>query len=157
MKRKVYTTARERKIDQIIGFVACPLLNVPLLAANWLMPLAGDALHVPTQAAQVFQVCASLLPWIVNGLVLVLAFLFRPHIGIGYMAAIGMTVCALAIMGILFLTACFGIIGALALKSVQSPLAVPLAWLVTMGLPLGALLLFVMGTLAIVIWWVRHK
>lgn len=157
MKRKIYTTTRERKIDQSIGFVACPLLNVPLLAANWLMPLAADGLHVPTQVAQVFQVCVSLLPWIVNGLVLVLAFLFRPHIGIGYIAFLGMIGCASAVLGVLFLTACFGIIGALALKSVQSPLAVPLAWLVTMGLPLGALLLFVMGTLAIVIWWVRHK
>jgi len=157
MKRKIYTTARERKIDQLIGFVACLLLNVLLLAANWLMPLAGGALHVPIQAAQVFQVCASLLPWIVNGLVLGLAFLFRHHIAIGYIAAIGMTFCAIAMIGILFLTACFGITGAIALKSVQSPLAAPLAWLVTVGLPLGALLLFVLGVLAIVIWWVQHK
>jgi hypothetical protein len=30
MKRKVYATRRERMIDQIIGFFAFPLVNIPL-------------------------------------------------------------------------------------------------------------------------------
>jgi hypothetical protein len=152
MKPKIYTTSRERKIDQLIGFVACPLLNVPLLAANWLMPLAGGALHVPTQAAQVFQVCVSLLPWIVNGLVLVLAFLFRHHIAIGYVAAIGVTVCASGVLGALFLPACFiaCMVGAASSNG-------HLALLVFSVLMLAGVLLLGLAAVPFIIWWGRYK
>ena len=34
MKRKVYVTARERRADQIKGFLACPIANVLLYVSS---------------------------------------------------------------------------------------------------------------------------
>lgn len=37
MKRKISATTRTRIVDQLIGFIAFPVVNLPLwLAVNWL-------------------------------------------------------------------------------------------------------------------------
>ena len=88
MKRKVYTTRRERMNDQIIGFWTCPLLNVVL----WIISQRIDSLA---------------LPWLVNGIVLTLAFLFRPGFGMGYIAFIAVAVTVVTASSVLFVAACF--------------------------------------------------
>ena len=96
MKRAVYATARERKIDQLIGLVAFPLVNVLLwLTIDFWLRYSFNELGV------------SLLPWIVNGGFLSLAFIFRPHIGVGYIVGFGIIIVGIVILGVLFVGACF--------------------------------------------------
>jgi hypothetical protein len=114
MKRKIYTTARERRIDQLIGFVARPLINAALaIAAFSLQALIGTvASRVPYfESVPLYSmICILQLPWIVNGVVIIMAFFFRPYVGIGYPAFISVIVCAETVLGILLQYACFGII-----------------------------------------------
>jgi len=77
-----------RMDDQIIGFLAFPLVNVPL----WIISQRIDS---------------SALPWIVNGIVLALAFLFRPQFGVGYIAFIGIAITVVTVLSVLFVAACF--------------------------------------------------
>lgn len=152
MKRKIYTTARERKIDQLIGFVAFPVLNSVLLIAGWLLAQAAYGLHAPDSVA---RLCISLPPWIANGIVLVLAFLFRPHIGIGYVAAIAVLLCASVAMGILFLGECFTLC-AVAVAGLPSSSNWPP--LLSIGLTMIAyVLLLGIGAVALIAWWLSQK
>ena len=109
MKRKVYSTPRERKADQLIGFWAFPLVNVPL----WLISqMLYSQLPTGVPAADLSSVAqirtlVSALPWLVNGLVLVLAFLFRPQLVVGYVAFVAIAFIAVIMLGSLFVVACF--------------------------------------------------
>ena len=78
----------KRMDDQIIGFLAFPLVNVPL----WIISQRVDS---------------SALPWLVNGIVLALAFLFRPQFGVGYIAFIGIAITVVTVLSVLFVAACF--------------------------------------------------
>ena len=78
----------KRMDDQIIGFLAFPLVNVPL----WIISQRIDS---------------SALPWLVNGIVLALAFLFRPQFGVGYIAFIGIAITVVTVLSVLFVAACF--------------------------------------------------
>ena len=98
MKRKVYATRRERMTYHIIGFLAFPLVNVPLGLLLWMISQRIDS--------QLFTL-VSVLPWLVNGIVLVLAFLLRPEFAIGYIAFIGFAITASTALSVLFVAACF--------------------------------------------------
>jgi len=74
--------------DQIIGFLAFPLVNIPL----WILSQRIDS---------------SALPWLVNGILLALAFLFRPQFGVGYIAFIGVAIIVVTVLSIVFVAACF--------------------------------------------------
>ena len=102
MKRKVYTTRRERMIDQIIGFLAFPLVNVPL----------GIVLLTISERidSQLLAALVSALPWLVNGIVLVLAVLLRPEFAIGYVTFIGAAVAVVTALSVVVVAACFVII-----------------------------------------------
>jgi hypothetical protein len=119
MKRKVYTTDRERKTDQIIGFAAFPLVN----AALW---FAMDRLLADHVRGNIWS-----LPWLVNALVLVLAFLFRPQMGIAYVACIGL-LCIPILPGFMCIAACF----------VKEPWGPVIGLLMFLGLAAGLFLLY---------------
>ena len=74
--------------DQIMGFLAFPLVNVPL----WIISQRMESWA---------------LPWILNGIVLALAFLFRPQFGVGYIAFIGIAIMVVTVLSIVFVAACF--------------------------------------------------
>ena len=101
MKRKVYATRRERMTDQIIGFLAFPLVNVPLGIIFWMISQRIDS-QLPT--------LVSALPWLVNGIVLVLAALLRPELAMGYVAFIAIAITASTALSVLFVAACFVVI-----------------------------------------------
>ena len=105
MKRKVYTTRRERMIDQIIGFFAFPLVNVPLGIILWIVPRTNILSR--TSNPVLLVVLISALPWLVNGVVIVLGFLLRPQFGVGYMAFIAVALTVVAVLSIAFVAACF--------------------------------------------------
>ena len=103
MKRKVYTTRRERMTDQILGLLAFPLVNVPLGIILWMISQRIDShSQLPTLVLA--------LPWLVNGIVIVLAFLLRPEFAIGYIAFIGAAVAVATAVSVVFVAACFVII-----------------------------------------------
>ena len=106
MRRKVYTTDRERKGDQAIGFVAFPIVNVALWIVTNRM-LTHAVTTFPRLSYGQAQTGILLIPWLVNGLVIVLAFLFRPEIGKGYVVWIGMIFCLYIAPSTVFIAACF--------------------------------------------------
>ena len=109
MKRKVYATSHERKADQIKGFWAFPIVNVPLWIISQViysqLPMRAATMElssfVPVRAL------ISALPWLVNGVMLVLAFLFRPQFGVGYIAFIAIAITVVIALSVLFVAACF--------------------------------------------------
>jgi hypothetical protein len=105
MKRKVYTTKRERIIDQLIGFLAFPLVNVPLGIILWIIP--QTTILSRTSDPSLLLMLISALPWLVNGIVIVLAFLLRPQLGVGYTAFIAVALTLVAVLGVAFVAACF--------------------------------------------------
>ena len=134
MKRQVYTTARERRTDQIVGFIAFPIVNFTL----WYVI---DRLLVSAIAPRSIVL---LLPWIVNGAVLGMAFLFRPQMGVGYIAWPGL-MCLPTIACSPCLAACFVPI---AQDLFRHPSASPLAFFLILGAVLEVSLLLALGIAA---------
>lgn len=129
MIRKVYATDRERKSDQRLGCVAFPLVNVPL----WLIGLLISE-SVPHTT---FQAIVLLLTWIVNGLILIAAFLFRPQIGVGYIMSVALIICGTLMMSALTVGSCLaGLAVALPLEAAEGP---------TTGIPAGHVLGYLVG------------
>jgi len=129
MKRKVYETGRRKKSDQRLGCIAFPLVNVVL----WLLGMISSESMTNISA----EVMALTLAWIVNGLILVLAFKFRPDIGVGYIMSVGLTMCATIMMGVLFLASCVaGLAVGLSLEGATGS---------TTGVPFGHVLGYLAG------------
>ena len=127
MKRKVYTTRRERRTDEIIGFLAFPLVNVPL----WIFLL----LVAQMIDSQLLETLVSALPWLVNGSVVVLALLLRPEFAIGYIAFIAFAVTLVTALGILFVAACFvTFVTVLAFSDMSDQMVVLVIALIAVGL-----------------------
>jgi hypothetical protein len=97
MKRKIYTTRRERMTDQIIGFLAFPLVNVTL----WISLLRVSEII----DSQLLATPVSALPWLVNGSVVALALLLRPEFGVGYITFIGVAVAVVMALGVMVVAA----------------------------------------------------
>jgi hypothetical protein len=90
MKRKVYESEHDRRRDRRIGVIACPIVNGALwLLQSWLLGTAVGGLYLSTSASIALVTAIELIPWLVNGVVLLLALIFRPEIGIGYLGFFG--------------------------------------------------------------------
>jgi hypothetical protein len=136
MKRKVYETFAEQKIDQRIGFIAFPIVNAAVWLAAWLLRGWVDSSSVdPTVRHPNLQLTITLLPWAVNGLLLIWALIFRPHIAGGYLVFLG---------GLLVVGALLALIGV-----VSFFLSIPLTALTG---PLG-ILVFIVLAIAGIIWF----
>jgi len=142
MKRKIYATRRERMTDQIIGFLAFPLVNVPLGIIFWSISQRIDS-PLPT--------LVSALPWLVNGIVLVLAALLRPELAMGYVAFIAIAITASTALSVLFVAACFVVI----------PLALVIGdlanWVFVLLMLVGLYGLAVFAIRVFWDWWSSHK
>lgn len=143
MKRKDYTTPRERMAYQVIGFLAFPLVNATLGIILWSISQKIDS-ELPT--------LVSVLPWLVNGIVLVLAFLLRPEFGVGYITFIGVAVTVVILLSVLFVAACF--VSILSAAVIGEQLAIGLFVVLMVGglSGLGALAIYVFQS-----WWSSHK
>jgi hypothetical protein len=98
VKKKVYGTGRERRADQILGFLAFPLVNLPLGLVLWTVSQTRDSSLLTLAWA---------LPWLINGIVLFGAFLLRPEFGVGYIAFVGIVLIIATALSFLFVAACF--------------------------------------------------
>jgi hypothetical protein len=137
MRRKVYDSGYERKHDQRIGAIAFVVVNVIVwLLYRWLsswLPRAG--LNHTTFFR--LSIAIELMPWVVNGAVLVWAFIFRPQIGIGYITSFGAILVAAASLAALFIVSCVA--------------SIPFMLMVG---PVGLLAFFVLGVIGL-IWLVK--
>ena len=99
MKRKTYATRRERMTSQVIGFLAFPLVNVPLWIILWIISQIASSSWL--------TILLSAVPWLVNGIVIVLALFFHPEFAVGYVACIAIAIGVATALGVLFVAACF--------------------------------------------------
>ena len=96
--KKVHTTDRERKSDQRLGCIAFPIVNGTIWLC-WL--LAGEG---QTQTDVNYWALGAV--WCVNGIIFILAVLFRPALGVGYIASIALILVTVTMLGCLFLASC---------------------------------------------------
>jgi hypothetical protein len=86
MRRKVYTSGSERKHDQHIGAIAFVVVNVFVwLVYQWL--IAPTYIENSRITRLETSLAVQLMPWMVNGVFLLWAFIFRSQIGVGYITA----------------------------------------------------------------------
>ncbi len=84
LRPRVYDSYAEQKIDQRIGFIAFPIVNIIVWAAIQVLSQQVSSLDTSPSAMRL-RTIITLLPWVVNGLVLLWALIFRWHIGTGYL------------------------------------------------------------------------
>jgi hypothetical protein len=132
VKPKEYESFAEQKIDQRIGFVAFPIVNAILWLAVWLLNGWIDSITIePSVRHPNLRLAITLLPWAVNGLVLLWAAIFRRYIASGYLVFLG---------GMLLVGTVVGLIGV-----VSFFLSVPLTALTG---PIGALVFLILVIIA---------
>jgi hypothetical protein len=150
MRRKVYTSGYERKHDQHIGAIAFPIVNVIVwLVYQWLIaPTYIGNLQMTRQQA---SLAVQLMPWVVNGVFLLWAFIFRSQIGIGYITAFA------AILGAGLLLAMVAA-GSCAISIPFWFIAVPLGWLVFGGVAIAGFGWFVKIVVeSVTTWWSAYE
>ena len=98
--KKVYATDQERKSDQRLGCIAFPLVNGAIWM-GWLVVTEGLIID-----ANLFALGLG-AAWFVNGIIFILAFLFRPALGVGYIVSIALILVAVMMLGGLCLVSCF--------------------------------------------------
>ena len=153
MKRKVYATSRERKLDQLIGFAAFPILNLILWAVLGALGFIVQPAYGPLPGNDLVSITILALPWIMNGMVLALAFAFRPQIGIRYLAFIVIGTGASIALSFLLVAACFtSLIVAIPFMGFRNDAASVVLLVVFFGLSLAGLIF--LGWLAV--GWIRN-
>ncbi len=121
MKRKKYNNDYERKYDQRAGFIAFIVFNVALWLFRFLL-ITGVRIYVHSflqvnvfeytlPFADQLETFIIMFPWVMNGLVIVLALIFRPQFTIGYLAGVALAFLAQFVFGVLFVAGCFAGIG----------------------------------------------
>ena len=135
MKPKVYESFAEQKIDQRIGFCAFLIVNLVMWPIVWL--LSGRATST----------IIALLPWVVNGLLLIWAAIFRRYIAGGYLVGLGGTLVVGAILGLIGVVAFF-------LSFPLSGLLGPIGDVIFLALALGVAIWFILKVIPIFrSWW----
>jgi hypothetical protein len=108
MRPKVYETFAEQKADQRIGFIAFPILNILVWLAVWLLSRYVDSITVePSVRRPNLRLAITLLPWVVNGLALLWAIIFRRYIASGYLVFLGAFLVVGSVLGLIGLIAFF--------------------------------------------------
>jgi hypothetical protein len=148
MRPKVYDTFAEQKIDQRIGFVAFLIVNVLVGLLTGLLSRWVDSITIePTVRYPTLRLAIALLPWAVNGLLLLWAAIFRRYIAVGYLVSLA---------GVLVVGAVLGLIGVVSffISVPVTALIEPLGTLVFLGLALAGSIWFILKVIPIFKgWW----
>ena len=108
MKPKIYESFAQQKIDQRIGFVAFPIVNLVVWLLVWLLSNWVDSITIePTVRHPNLRLTIALLPWVVNGLVLLWAAIFRRYIAGGYLVCLVAMMIVGTILGLISVVAFF--------------------------------------------------
>jgi hypothetical protein len=104
--RSLTRRAFQRFVEQLIGFLAFPLINAGVWVGLIGIQTQLARLTPGTPEANFLKIFSLLLPWAVNGTSIMAAFWISRYIGIGYLAFIAWAVAAVIVLGILFIPAC---------------------------------------------------
>jgi hypothetical protein len=90
VRPRVYDSYAEQKIDQRIGFVAFPVINIAvwIIAGMLLAQTTGAGIDQAATVARL-RAASTWLPWVTNGFVLIVAAIFRWHMAVGYLVSLG--------------------------------------------------------------------
>jgi hypothetical protein len=148
MKPKTYETFAEQKIDQRIGFVAFPVVNIVVWLLAWLLSGWVDSITIePTVRHPNLRFAITLLPWVVNGLLLLWAAIFRRYIAAGYLVCLGAVLVVGAVLGLISVVAFF-------LAVPLSALIGPIGDLIFILLALGGSIWFLLKVIPLLRnWW----
>jgi hypothetical protein len=148
MKPKTYDSFAQQKLDQRIGFVAFLIVNIVVGVLVWLLSSWVDSRTIePMVRYPNLRLTITLLPWLVNGLLLIWALIFRRYIAFGYLVCMG---------GLLVVGAILGLIGVVAffLAIPLSALVGPIGDLIFIALALGGGIWFIVKVIPILrSWW----
>jgi hypothetical protein len=112
MKRKEYRSISERKADNRAGFRSFPVVNLVLWVVYKLLQTWDTTNYSNGSGDDLFiQILILMLPWVVNGLILVWNFVFRPEFAIGYLVFIAFALVVVFALGILFFGSCILAVG----------------------------------------------
>jgi hypothetical protein len=148
VKPKVYESFAQQKIDQRIGFVAFLIVNIVVgllvgLLSNWVDSITIE----PTVRHPNLRPAIALLPWVVNGLLLIWALIFRRYIAVGYLVCLGRLLVVGAILGLIGVVAFF-------LAIPLSALVGPIGDLIFVVLALGGAIWFILKVIPLLRnWW----
>lgn len=114
-QHKQYPDPQSRRQDRIRGVVLCLVVNAALLIGRLLLisvaSLIFNALNLTNPSTgEWFDRFLIVLPWLVNGGIIIYALLRRPEVAIGYLGIIVIFFLTLAALGVLFVAGCFAII-----------------------------------------------
>jgi hypothetical protein len=148
VKPKEYESFAQQKIDQRIGFVAFLIVNVVIGLLVGLLSSWVDSITIePTVRHPSLRLAISLLPWVVNGLVLIWALIFRRYIAVGYLVCLG---------GLLVVGAVLALIGVVSffISVPVTALIEPIGTLVFLALTLAGSIWFILKVIPIFRhWW----
>jgi hypothetical protein len=148
VKPKVYESFAQQKIDQRIGFVAFLVVNIVVGLLVGLLSSWVDSITIePTVRHANLRLAIALLPWVVNGLLLIWALIFRRYIAVGYLVCLG---------GLLVVGTILGLIGVVAffLAIPLSALVGPIGDLIFIVLALGGAIWFILKIIPLIRnWW----
>jgi hypothetical protein len=148
VKPKEYESFAQQKIDQRIGFVAFLIVNVVVGLLVGLLSSWVDSITIePTVRHPNLRLAITLLPWVVNGLLLIWALIFRRYIAVGYLVCLG---------GLLVVGAILALIGVVSfLISIPvTALIEPIGTLVFLALTLAGSIWFILKVIPILrSWW----
>jgi len=148
VKPKEYESFAQQKIDQRIGFVAFLIVNVVVgllvgLLSSWVDSITSE----PTVRHRNLRLAIALLPWVVNGLLLIWALIFRRYIAVGYLVCLG---------GLLVVGAVLALIGVVSffISIPVTALIEPIGTLVFLALTLAGSIWFILKVIPILrSWW----
>jgi hypothetical protein len=148
MRPKAYDSYAEQKIDQRIGFVAFLAVNVVVGLLIGLLTRWVDSITIePTVRHPNLRLAIALLPWVVNGLLLIWALIFRRYIAVGYLVCLGGAVVVGAVLALIGVVSFF-------ISVPVSALIEPIGTLVFLGLALAGSIWFIVKVFPIFKgWW----
>lgn len=118
--RKEYTDPAEKKKDFWIGFALFfgvnILLGICLAAANVAVfssayPTDGSTAPLPSDIYTVLSCVLSLLPWVINGGLVIYFALTRSQVALGMVAGFGAALALAICLGVIFTAYCFYVMG----------------------------------------------
>jgi hypothetical protein len=107
LKRKVYQTRREKRIDFFIGFFGWYVVNAMAFIIVSAIGSIADGVFGPGVTSEAAQYILLALPLVLNVVAIVLLALSRTWISLGILAAIGAAFLVVLVGGLLLMAVCF--------------------------------------------------
>jgi hypothetical protein len=102
MKRKIYETKCDKRKDQLAGFWIFTIVNVPILVFVAVNELLSTITFQTISSSDWFTTAVTILPWVINLVIISVGLLLRPQFATGFLVALAMW----AIASFLYVPSC---------------------------------------------------